>query len=276
MGRPRDALSSKTPVKRKRGAARAAPGPGRERGWWRRIWQYLFEDFAYVADFGPSLDYETYWEEQDRVAVHPGWQAVLDSKWQLMAGFIEKGSTVLDIGCGDGSLLAYLREHRSVKPFGVELSHKACELARGKGIEVVQADLTRGQVALPQVDYIVMSQFLEHIPNPESVLLQVKDRFTKRLFVDVPNTGALNDRLRLLFGRSPKQWVFHPAEHLRFWTVKDFLSMCRQLGYRTEYFGLYAPPYQIAGLKPWRWYPRLFARYVLYVLQREPELDKVQ
>lgn len=237
-------------------------------GLWKKVGQYLFGDFSYVDEFGATLDYEAYWKAQELTATNPGWQAVLAYKWRFIAGLIEQGSTVLDLGCGDGSLLAFLRQHRSVRPYGLELSQKASELARQKGLEVIEADLTRGPVSLPQVDYIIISEVLEHIPNPEAVLLQVRDRFNKRLIVDVPNTGALNDRLRLLLGRFPKQWVFHPGEHLRFWTVSDFLTMSRQLGFRTRAYGLYAPPYQFAGLKLWRWYPRLFSRYVLYVMEK--------
>ncbi len=232
-----------------------------------KIREYLLTDFEYIRSFGAKLDYEAYWiarcqrdYELDR--------AIYAYKFQLIARLIEPGSTVLDIGCGDGSLLAYLRETRYVEPYGVEVSRKACELARQKGIEVLEADVTLDSNALPQVDYIIMSEVLEHLPNPEEVLLKVKGKFNTSLLIDIPNTGALNDRLRLLVGRFPKQWAFHAGEHVRFWTVTDFLSLCRQLGYRVEgYYGLHDPYYQM-GLKLWHLYPRLFARYILYVLRR--------
>ncbi len=233
-----------------------------------KLLEYLFKDFDYVAPFGAGMDYEAYWvarSKQDDALE----DAMYAYKFQFIARLIEPGSSVLDIGCGDGSLLAHLRDTRSIKAYGVELSEKACEMARQKGIEVVQADVGLEGTALPQVDYIVMSEVLEHLSNPEDVLLRLKDKFNKRLLVDIPNTGAVNDRLRLLIGRFPKQWVFHAGEHIRFWTITDFVSLCRQLGYRVESrYGLYDPYYQF-GLKLWQIYPRLFARYVLYVLQRE-------
>ncbi len=233
-----------------------------------KIREYLLTDFEYIQGFGAKLDYDAYWvarsqrdNELDR--------ALYAYKFRLIARLIEPGSTVLDIGCGDGSLLAYLRETRHIEPYGVEVSGTACELARKRGIEVLEADVTSNGSMLPQVDYIIISEVLEHLPNPEEVLLKVKAKFNASLLIDIPNTGALNDRLRLLLGRFPKQWVFHGGEHVRFWTITDFLSLCRQLGYRVDqYYGLYDPFYQI-GLKLWHLYPRLFARYVLYVLRRQ-------
>jgi hypothetical protein len=123
-------------------------------------------------------------------------------------------------------------------------------------------------VPIPKADYIILSEVLEHLPNPEALLTRLRDRFNRRLLIDIPNTGAMNDRLRLLFGRFPKQWVFHPAEHLRFWTVKDFMHLCRQLGYEIDqYYGICDPDYEF-GLQWWRLYPELFSRFVLYVLHQ--------
>lgn len=245
---------------------------GRTREFLRKTRDYLLKDFAYVREFGAELNYDAYWQ-----AARP-WRATdelgraMDAyKFRFIAGLIEPGSAVLDIGCGDGSLLAYLRETREIQPYGVELSSYACDLARQKGIPIIQADITQDVDALPgNVDYIIMSEVLEHVTNPEALLLRVRSRFAKRLLVDIPNTGALNDRLRLFFGRFPKQWVFHPGEHVRFWTVADFIFLCKQLQYDVEnYYGLYAP-YAEVGVKLWKIYPRLFAQYVLYVLKPAP------
>ncbi|MFQ5472072.1 MAG: methionine biosynthesis protein MetW [Dehalococcoidia bacterium] len=234
-----------------------------------KLREYLFKDFDYVAPFGAGMDYEAYWAARSKQESELE-DAMYAYKFQLIARLVEPGSSVLDIGCGDGSLLAHLRDTRAVKAYGAELSEKACAMARQKGIEVVQADVSLEGTELPQVDYIVMSEVLEHLPNPEDVLLRLKGKFNKRLLVDIPNTGAVNDRLRLLLGRFPKQWVFHAGEHIRFWTITDFLSVCDQLDYDVErYYGLYDPYYQF-GLKLWRLYPRLFARYVLYILGSKP------
>jgi hypothetical protein len=89
--------------------------------------------------------------------------------------------------------------------------------------------------------------------------------FSRRLLITIPNTGAINDRLRLLFGRFPKQWILHPSEHLHFWTVTDFLFLCRQLGFKVgKVYGLYDPYYNLGCLKLWKYYPKLFTRYIRY------------
>ncbi len=231
-----------------------------------KVWEYLFKDFEYVRQFDHKLDYEAYWRARLQWGTPKAELRIVESKRQLIARLIDRGSTVLDVGCGDGSLLAYLREAKSIVPTGIDVSTVSCELARRKGIEVIDADISRDDVLIPRADYIVLSEVLEHLPNPEALLARLRDKFTRRLLIDIPNSGAMNDRLRLLFGRFPKQWVFHPAEHLRFWTVRDFMFLCQQLGYQVDrYYGIYDPEYQF-GLAWWRLYPRLFSRYVLYVL----------
>jgi len=236
-----------------------------------KTFEYLRKDFPYSRGLSAALDYDAYWMERSRWGSEPA-ERMDEHKFQLIARLVESGSTVLDIGCGTGNLLAYLQEVRGVKAHGMEISERACEVAREKGIEVIQADVSQYDQPFPQVDYIVMSEVSEHLPNPEAVFCRVKGRFRKRLLVDVPNTGALNERLRLLMGRFPRQWVFHPGEHLRFWTVTDFLFMCRQLGLEVEnYYGLLDPYYHL-GVKLWKLYPRLFARYVLYVIKPSTEI----
>ncbi len=233
----------------------------------KRASEYLFKDYDYINRFGAPMDYDAYWTERSKQNEEME-RAMYDYKFSLIARLIEPGSSVLDIGCGDGALLAYLQQNRDATPYGIELSETACAMASEKGITVQQTDISRLAADVPEVDYIVMSEVLEHLPNPEEVLLYIRGRFRKSLLVDVPNTGALNDRLRLLLGRFPKQWVFHAGEHIRFWTVTDFLRMCSQVGYGVRrYHGMYDPYYNL-GLKLWKLYPRLFSRYVLYELQR--------
>jgi len=228
--------------------------------------EYLLGDYEYAPGFGAEMDYEAYWAARSRLDSDEE-RAMYAHKFRLIAGLVEPGSSVLDIGCGDGRLLEYLRETRSIRARGVELSRVACDLARRKGLDVDQADVTADGWSLEEpVDYIIMSEVLEHLPSPERLLLRLKGACRRRLLVDVPNTGALNDRLRLLLGRTPKQWVFHPEEHLRFWTIPDFLLMCRQLGLKVErYYGLYDPFFNV-GLPWWRIAPGLLSRYVLYEL----------
>lgn len=235
-----------------------------------KIWEYLFKDFDYVRQFSDELNYEAYWRARLERGNVKSERLMNEHKRKLIAQLIDPGSTVLDIGCGDGSLLAYLQETKAIVPFGIDVSSVSCERARLKGIKVIEADITREDVPIPKADFIILSEVIEHLANPEVLLGRLRDRFDRGLLIDIPNSGAINDRLRLLFGRFPKQWVFHPAEHLRFWTIRDFVFLCQQLGYQVnEYFGIYDPDFQF-GLPWWRLFPGLFSRYILYVLRSKP------
>lgn len=224
------------------------------------LWRFVFWDFPFHET---GLDYDEYWAEAGKGEPGPARLA----RFRAIAAHIEPGSSVLDIGCGDGELLAHLRETKGVTAHGLEFSAAGRARAQEKGLDVQPCDLTSPDFSVErEVDYIVISEVLEHVPNPEEVLLKVRDRFRKRLIITIPNVGSIIDRLRLVFGRFAHQWVFHPSEHLRFWTITDFCFTCRQLGYTVERFdGLYTP-YLPSFLKLWAWYPRLFAPHVLYVL----------
>jgi methionine biosynthesis protein MetW len=236
---------------------------------WNYLFNYLFGDFPFAEGFGASLDYEHYWEELSKES------AFLFPKFKLIADMIEPGSSVLDIGCGDGTLLQYLREKKDAKVKGIEISQKARELAKAKGMEVILADITKDNFKLSETfDYIILADVLEHLPNAEEVMLRLKGK-SRCLLVILPNTGFLGDRLRLLLGRFPKQWVFHPSEHLRFWTLKDFRFGCEELGFQVKKaIGI---PYYFYPFLNWfglyRLLPGIFARSILYILLT-PENDK--
>jgi 2-polyprenyl-3-methyl-5-hydroxy-6-metoxy-1,4-benzoquinol methylase len=119
-----------------------------------------------------------------------------------------------------------------------------------------------------QFDYIIMSEIIEHLPDPEMLLNALRSHVRKGLIVSIPNTGYHQHRLRLLMGRFPLQWVVTPGEHLRYWTRIDFHWWARQLGFRVarEF------PYEgTPGLKE-AW-PNLFAAALVYVLADEHAPD---
>lgn len=237
----------------------------------RKVREYLFKDFEFHSNFGDSLDYESYWQAREQTGNMKA-KEISESqkhfKLNLIASLIEPKTKVLDIGCGDGSLLAFLKQSKDIYPYGIEISPTACKLAQEKGIKVFQKDITKESLPTETFDYIIMSEVLEHLTNPVEILLQLNGHFSHRLLITIPNTGAINDRLRLLFGRFPKQWILHPSEHLHFWTVTDFLFLCRQLGFKVEkVYGLYDPYYNLGCLKLWKSYPKLFTRYILYEIK---------
>ena len=247
-----------------------------------KIKEYLFEDHEFMSSFGESLDYESYWVKRTQNEENPAGierhvdKLLVSSRYKLIEQLIEPKSRVLEIGCGDGSLLAYLKKTKDAEVFGIDVSFHAVELAKAKGIKIQRGDISYEENLIPEnIDHIIMVEVLEHLSNPIEVLMNLKGKYRKSLIVDIPNTGAINDRLRLLFGRFPRQWILHPNEHLQFWTVTDFLFLCQQLGFRVKsYYGLHDAYYDFGPLRMWKHYPKMFSRFIVYELSSSDDLNK--
>lgn len=181
-----------------------------------------------------DVSYNTYWHSRG-----------LDSKIKLNSfqkkragltiGYLEENSVILDVGCGNGSLLNYIN---SIKPMekliGIDISEKALAFAEENNIEIVLGDISRIETleGLPPADYILMFEVIEHFPNSEDLIKWAVQHAKKGVFFSVPNTGFFAHRFRLFFGRFPLQWRVNPSEHLRFWTVKDMKWWLGELGYK--------------------------------------------
>ncbi|MGE0612734.1 MAG: methionine biosynthesis protein MetW, partial [Hyphomicrobiales bacterium] len=108
----------------------------------------------------------------------------------LIAEMVEKGSRVIDIGCGDGALLRILSESRDVDARGVELSQAGVNQCVAKGLSVVQGDADRDLVNYPDgaFDYAILSQTIQATQRPKVVLEQLL-RIGRRVIVSFPNFG---------------------------------------------------------------------------------------
>ena len=220
--------------------------------------EYPFEDVPF--------DYTNYWDQLSQSNEHPASQF----KLKLIEDLIDENSSVLDMGCGDGTMLYHLTQIKNIHGHGLEISETGVEITKRKGISVEQVNLSDENLQINgNYDYILSSEVIEHMPKPEELIKLVRGKFNKRLIISIPNTGFLGERLRLLLGKTPKQWVYHPSEHLRFWTVDDFVFWIEQLGLKVEkYYGLRDEYYDIK-IPLWKYYPRLFSRYILYVIKEE-------
>ena len=180
-----------------------------------------------------ELSYDEYWR-----AKRPGNLGMLSSfqrrRAEIVQQFIDRGATVLDIGCGDGAILSYLREQKQIHGIAVDSSELAISHAASLGFETIKIDCndTSSLSRLPTIDYILLLEVLEHLPRPEEVLAALRSKCTKAMIVSVPNSGYYVHRLRFLSGRFPLQWIAHPGEHLRFWTLADFRWWIRALKFK--------------------------------------------
>ncbi len=208
------------------------------------------------------VDYDDYWD-----AKAPETMGRLSpfrrARAEAMARIIPQGARVLDLGVGDGAVLKYLVEARGVDAYGLDISPKAVEFCRSLGIKADLADINQPIGAGIDGTYhvIIMSEIIEHVPDPERLLDSLRDR-AATLIVSIPNTGYHQHRLRLLLGKFPLQWVVTPGEHLRFWTVVDFRWWARQMDFRLTHTIAYRGT---PGLR--RVWPNLFAQAMVYALQ---------
>lgn len=214
------------------------------------------------------VDYDEYWD-----AKAPNTMGML-SPWRLrraqaFATMLRPGDRVLDLGVGDGALLRYLIDTVGIEGYGIDLSPRAVDFCHILGLNVILGDVNRpihdilseGFGADSIFDVVICSEIIEHLPDPEALLLSLRAVARKGIIVSIPNTGFHQHRLRLLFGKFPLQWVITPGEHLRYWTRTDFHWWARQLGFTIAR----EVPYQgTAGLKDIApgWFAAAFAFYL--------------
>lgn len=153
-----------------------------------------------------------------------------------IARFVAPGARVLDLGCGDGELLAYLREARGAEGYGVEIADEAVLGCARRGVAVVQMDLEAGLSIFEDqsFDYAILSQVLQRMKHVELVTREMT-RVAKEAIVAFPNFGYWRHRLQVLRGRMPvsetlpEPWYATPNVHLC--TLLDFEEFCQKMGF---------------------------------------------
>lgn len=184
-----------------------------------------------------AVVYDTYWDAKASTSLGQL------SPWRrrraaAFSRLVETGDAVLDLGVGDGALLEFMIDERQISGYGLDVSPKAVEFCQARGLNVLLYDINRPIADALEVfpgvafDWVILSEIIEHIADPETLLLSVMPLVRKGIIVSIPNTGFHQHRLRLMLGRFPLQWVVTPGEHLRFWTRADFRWWASQLGFQ--------------------------------------------
>lgn len=160
--------------------------------------------------------------------------------YALIAELVEPGSRVLDLGCGDGELLAWLREFKGVHGRGVEIEGENLRRAIARGVSVYQGDIEQGLADYPDgaFDFVILSQTLQEMRYPLRALREML-RVGRHVIVAFPNFGHWTVRLsHLLSGRAPRTNLFpydwYESPNLHFLTVHDFIQLCGRQNWTIE------------------------------------------
>ena len=156
----------------------------------------------------------------------------MKKEFKVIADLLPNDSRVLDVGCGDGSLMSFLEKEKNIKVRGLELNQDKVQQCIRKGLPVIQgnAETELHQFPNQSFDYVVLSQTLQAFYDPEKVLKELL-RIGKSVIISIPNFGYWKVRFSLLFfGKMPvtktlpNSWYNTPNLHMC--TIKDFFHFC--------------------------------------------------
>ena len=194
--------------------------------------------------------------------------------FEVVTSLVRPGSRVLDIGCGDGSLLARLQKDKEVDARGIEIEQTNVNQCVARGLAVIQGDADTDLSDYPNdhFDYVILSQTLQTVGEPKTVLNEML-RIGKTSIVSLPNFGCIQNRLQILLrGRMPLtknlpyEWFDTPNIH--FCTIRDFLELCKKIdGTVKRAVAFTASGIKIPVYTPW-WIWNLFGQQAVFLLKR--------
>jgi len=156
----------------------------------------------------------------------------MKQEFQIISDLIEKNTRVLDVGCGDGILMEYLKYNKEIDIRGIEISKDNVQKCLSKGLTVIEGDAEKDLLQFPDssFDFVILSQTLQAFLNPEIVIKELL-RVGKKAIVTIPNFGFWKVRLHLLVKGTmpitknlPDEWYNTPNLHMC--TIKDFYNFC--------------------------------------------------
>ena len=156
----------------------------------------------------------------------------MKKEFKIISELIENNTRVLDVGCGEGTLMKYLKDEKHVDTRGLEISKKNVQDCTSKGLSVIEGNAEKDLHQFPNFsfDYVILSQTLQAFYNPEKVIDDLL-RVANKAIVTIPNFGYWKVRMHLLLKGTmpitetlPNEWYNTPNLHMC--TIKDFFNFC--------------------------------------------------
>ena len=153
-------------------------------------------------------------------------------EFKIITDLVEKNTRVLDVGCGDGTLMEFLKNNKKIDVRGIEISKNNVQKCVEKGLTVIEGDAEKDLIQFPDrsFDFVILSQTLQAFLNPEIVINELL-RVGKKAIVTIPNFGFWKVRLQLLIKGTmpitktlPDEW--HNTPNLHMCSIKDFFNFC--------------------------------------------------
>ena len=162
----------------------------------------------------------------------------MKTEYKIIADIIDNNSSILDVGCDDGTLMEFLKANKSTNIRGIEISKKKVQTCIAKGLTVIEgnAEFDLKQFPNDSFDYVVLGQTLQAFVNPELVINELL-RVGKKAIITIPNFGHWRVRLNLLIKGTmpitnslPHNWYNTPNIHMC--TIKDFVKFSEIIGFK--------------------------------------------
>jgi methionine biosynthesis protein MetW len=199
----------------------------------------------------------------------------LRPEYEIIVSIIQKGSSVLDLGCGEGELLALIRQNKEIgKAQGIEIDEKAIYKCVERGLSVFHGDIDSGLAEYDDnsFDYVILNQTFQQVKKPDIVLEEAM-RVGRRVIVGFPNFAYYKARYHLAVrGRAPitrslpYQWYDTPNIH--FLSISDFINYCKTRKIRIE------ESFYLGKEKPLKVFPNLRALLGIFVITKNGNLHK--
>ncbi len=183
----------------------------------------------------------------------------------IIENWTHQNSKVLDLGCGDGSLLNYLKEKKDIKGFGIEKNKDNWLLSLKNNIDVIQMDLEAGLAGFEtnSFDLVILSRTIQSMNHIEEIIHEMM-RVGKEVIITFPNFGYWKNRFQIMQGNMPVsdelpyKWFETPNIHLC--TIQDFDNLCRENRVKVEQRLI------LTDKKSVNFYPNFFGALALYKL----------